>query len=85
MASGHTLSQKRSGDCERRQALALHAFHSFRHAVVTELIRADVPDALAKELVGHETGSVTHDVYSKGASTKQKLAAISELPALATD
>ena len=40
--------------------------------------------ALAKELVGHETGSVTHDVYSKGASTKQKLAAISKLPSLTT-
>ncbi|WP_053180857.1 site-specific integrase [Pseudomonas kilonensis] len=60
----------------------LHVFHSFRHTVVTELIRADVPDALAKELVGHETGSVTHDVYSKGASTKQKLGAISKLPSL---
>lgn len=60
----------------------LHVFHSFRHTVVTELIRADVPDALAKELVGHETGSVTHDVYSKGASTAQKLTAISKLPAL---
>ncbi|MNC12553.1 Phage integrase family protein [compost metagenome] len=60
----------------------LHVFHSFRHTVVTELIRADVPDALAKELVGHETGSVTHDVYSKGASAAQKLAAISKLPTL---
>jgi len=60
----------------------LHVFHSFRHTVVTELIRADVPDSLAKELVGHETGSVTHDVYSKGASTKQKLDAISKLPTI---
>lgn len=60
----------------------LHVFHSFRHTAVTELIRADVPDALAKELIGHETGSVTHDVYSKGASTEQKLAAISKLPSL---
>lgn len=60
----------------------LHVFHSFRHTVVTELVRADVPDALAKELVGHETGSVTHDVYSKGASTAQKLTAISKLPSL---
>ncbi|UZE04692.1 site-specific integrase [Pseudomonas corrugata] len=62
----------------------LHVFHSFRHTVVTELIRADVPDALAKELVGHETGSVTHDVYSKGASTKQKFAAIAKLPVIPT-
>ena len=60
----------------------LHVFHSFRHTAVTELIRADVPDPLAKELIGHETGSVTHDVYSKGASTEQKLLAISKLPVL---
>jgi len=60
----------------------LHVFHSFRHTVVTELIRADVPDALVKELAGHETGSVTHDVYSKGASAAQKLEAISKLPTL---
>ncbi|MNQ77976.1 Tyrosine recombinase XerC [compost metagenome] len=60
----------------------LHVFHSFRHTVVTHLVRADVPDPLAKELVGHREGSVTHDVYSKGASTVQKLAAISKLPAL---
>lgn len=60
----------------------LHVFHGFRHTVVTELIRADVPDALVKELAGHETGSVTHDVYSKGASAAQKLEAISKLPAL---
>ena len=63
----------------------LHVFHSFRHTVVTGLVRADVPDALAKELVGHETGSVTHDVYSKGASTAQKLAAISQLPTLTAE
>lgn len=63
----------------------LHVFHGFRHTVVTELIRADVPDALAKELVGHETGSVTHDIYSKGASAAQKLAAISKLPSLRID
>lgn len=62
----------------------LHVFHSFRHTVVTELVRADVPDALAKEMVGHKEGSVTHDVYSKGASTAQKLAAISKLASLKT-
>jgi integrase len=60
----------------------LHVFHSFRNTVITGLVRIDVPDALAKELVGHREGSVTHDVYSKGASTAQKLAAISKLPSL---
>ena len=62
----------------------LHVFHSFRHTVVTALIRADVPDAMAKELVGHENGSVTHDIYSKGASAAQKLAAISKLNVLSS-
>ncbi|MDQ0121552.1 integrase [Pseudomonas lini] len=60
----------------------LHVFHSFRNTVITGLVRAEVPDPLAKELVGHREGTVTHDVYSKGASTAQKLAAISKLPAL---
>jgi integrase len=60
----------------------LHVFHSFRNTLITNLVRADVPDALAKELVGHREGSVTHDVYSKGASALQKLAAISKLPSL---
>lgn len=62
----------------------LHVFHSFRHTIVTALIRAEVTDALVKELVGHETGSVTHDVYSKGASTAQKLAAIKKLAVIPT-
>lgn len=62
----------------------LHVFHSFRNTVITGLVRVDVPDPLAKELVGHREGSVTHDVYSKGASTAQKLAAISKLPSLTT-
>jgi len=62
----------------------LHVFHSFRHTVVTGLVRADVPDALAKELVGHANKSVTHAVYSKGATTAQKLDAISKLPTLIT-
>lgn len=60
----------------------LHVFHSYRHTVVTGLVRADVPDALAKELVGHGNKSVTHAVYSKGATTAQKLEAISKLPTL---
>ncbi|WP_337994468.1 tyrosine-type recombinase/integrase [Pseudomonas shahriarae] len=55
-------------------------FHGFRHTVVIALIRADVPDALVIELVGHEEGNITHDTYSKCASTAQKLAAIKKLP-----
>jgi integrase len=60
----------------------LHVFHSIRASAVTHLVRADVADRLIKELVGHETGTVTFDVYSQGASAAQKLAAISKLPTL---
>jgi integrase len=59
-----------------------HVFHSIRGSAITHLHRADVPDRLIQELVGHETGTVTFDVYSQGASAKQKLAAISKLPSL---
>lgn len=62
---------------------AQHVFHSIRKTVITQLVRADVQGTLIAELVGHETGTVTFDVYSQGASTAQKLAAISKLPSLA--
>lgn len=59
-------------------------FHSVRATVITSLVRADVADRLIKELVGHETGTVTFDVYSDGSSPKQKLKAISKLPTITT-
>ncbi|KJZ38233.1 tyrosine-type recombinase/integrase [Pseudomonas fluorescens] len=57
-----------------------HVFHSIRKTVITQLVRADVTGTLIAELVGHETGTVTFDIYSQGASAKQKLEAISKLP-----
>ncbi|WP_407730343.1 tyrosine-type recombinase/integrase [Pseudomonas helleri] len=59
-----------------------HVFHSIRKTVVTQLHRADVRSELIAELIGHETGTVTFDVYSQGATTAQKLVAISKLPSL---
>lgn len=59
-----------------------HVFHSFRGTVVTQLQRANVPGPLIAQIVGHETGTVTYDVYSQGASPLQKLKAISKLPRL---
>lgn len=59
-------------------------FHSIRATVITQLVRADIADRLIKELVGHETGTVTFDVYSDGSSPKQKLKAISKLPTIQT-
>ncbi len=62
---------------------AQHVFHSIRKTVITQLYRAGVQGPLIAELVGHETGTVTFDVYSQGASAAQKLEAISMLPMLA--
>ncbi len=59
-----------------------HVFHSIRKTVVTQLHRAGIPSILISELVGHETGTVTFDVYSQGASTTQKMEAISKIPKL---
>ncbi len=56
-----------------------HVFHSIRKTVITQLVRAGVQGTLIAELVGHETGTVTFDVYSQGASSVQKLKAISKL------
>lgn len=56
-----------------------HVFHSVRSMVVTQLQRADVPGVLIAELVGHETGTVTFDVYAGGHSVAQKQAAIGKL------
>jgi hypothetical protein len=59
-----------------------HAFHSIRITAITQLVRVSVAGAIIAELVGHETGTVTYDVYSQGHSAVQKLEAISKLPTL---
>ncbi|PRA61281.1 hypothetical protein CQ065_18565 [Pseudomonas sp. MYb187] len=56
-----------------------YVFHSFRKTVITQLQRADVPGILIASIVGHETGTITFDVYSAGPSPKQKYDAISKL------
>lgn len=61
-----------------------HVFHSIRITVITQLLRQDVPGPTIAQLVGHETGLVTFDVYSKGASPLQMLEAISKLPSILT-
>lgn len=76
----HALS-KAFGLLKTKQGFGpLHVFHSMRNTVITALLRADVPDFIVQEIVGHMNGSETHDTYSKGASPKQKLAAIKKLP-----
>jgi integrase len=62
-----------------------HVFHSIRKTAITQLVRASVTGSLIAELVGHETGTVTYDVYNQGASAAQKLEAISKLPPLTAE
>jgi len=56
-----------------------HVFHSVRSMVVTLLLRSGVPGPTVANIVGHETGLVTFDVYDEGASPRQKLDALSNL------
>lgn len=78
----HALS-KAFGLLKTKQGFGpLHVFHSMRNTVITALLRADVPDFIVQEIVGHMNGSETHDTYSKGASPKQKLTAIKKLPTI---
>ncbi|MEB0150328.1 tyrosine-type recombinase/integrase [Pseudomonas sp. CCC2.2] len=61
-----------------------HVFHSIRGTTITQLLRSGVPGTTVANIVGHETGLVTFDVYDEGASPKQKLEAISKLPTALT-
>lgn len=56
-----------------------HVFHSVRSMVITLLLRAGVVGPTVANIVGHETGIVTFDVYDEGASPHQKLEALNNL------
>lgn len=59
-----------------------HVFHSLRKSFITFLQNNDVPGLTIASIVGHETGTITFDVYSAGPNAKQKLKAISTLKIL---
>jgi integrase len=61
---------------------ARYVFHSIRKTVITALQHNDIKPLVIASIVGHETGTVTFDIYSEGASAKQKLEAINTLPAI---
>lgn len=77
------LHSKAFGRLKKSQGFGpRHVFHSIRKTAITQLVRAEVSGPLIAELVGHETGTVTFDIYSQGASAVQKLTAISKIPSL---
>ncbi|KGD66730.1 phage integrase family protein [Alcanivorax nanhaiticus] len=59
-----------------------HVFHSLRKSFITLLQNNDMPGLTIASIVGHETGTITFDVYSAGPNAKQKLKAISTLKIL---
>lgn len=59
-----------------------HVFHSLRKSFITLLQNNDVAGLTIASIVGHETGTITFDVYSAGPNAKQKLKAISTLKIL---
>lgn len=61
---------------------ARYVFHSIRKTVITSLQHNDVKPLVIASIVGHETGTVTFDIYSEGASAKQKLDAIKTLTSI---
>jgi len=44
-------------------------FHSLRHTMVERLAKADVPEPLYQDIVGHERQGVTQKYYNKGGHT----------------
>lgn len=61
---------------------ARYVFHSIRKTVITALQHNEVKPLVIASIVGHETGTVTFDIYSEGASSKQKFDAIKTLPSI---
>lgn len=59
-----------------------HVFHSIRKTVITALQHNNIAPLIISSIVGHETGTVTFDIYSEGASAKQKYDAIKTLPSI---
>ncbi|MHA7773327.1 site-specific integrase [Roseibium sp. M-1] len=55
-------------------------FHSLRHTVVTELLRANVPLSQVQSIAGHEQQTVTEKHYLSGYTLEQLSSAIHRLP-----
>lgn len=57
-----------------------HVFHSIRKTAITSMHEQNVPvQEVLSYIVGHESGLITLDVYSGGATMKQKREAIEKL------
>jgi integrase len=59
----------------RGSAAAELSFHSLRHSAVSYLKRAGIPDAVVKELVGHESNAMSDHYTTVGAEAIDEAAA----------
>lgn len=72
--------QQRFTRLKREQGFTdLHVFHSFRGTVATQLEQAGANALVITSILGHRRGMITFDIYSSGASIKQKTEAITLL------
>jgi integrase len=56
-----------------------HVFHSIRKTVATLLERANVPENVAADLVGHDKPTMTYGLYSGGADLKLLKEAVAKI------
>lgn len=56
-----------------------YVFHSLRKTFATELERAEVPEGVAADILGHNKPTMSYGLYSGGSSMAQKRKAIAQL------
>lgn len=56
-----------------------YVFHSIRKTVATLLENAEVPEAVAADIIGHDKPTMTYGLYSGGSSFERKRAAVERL------
>lgn len=72
---------KRFGRLKTKLGFAadIQTFHSIRKCVITQFERANVPEGVSADIVGHEKNTMTYGLYSGGSSLEQKKDAIQAL------
>jgi len=74
------LIRNRFGTLKRRLGFgSRYVFHSIRKTVTTLLQQADVTEAVAAGILGHDIPTMTYGLYAEGASSKQKAEAIERI------
>ncbi|MDH4562145.1 tyrosine-type recombinase/integrase [Pseudomonas sp. BN411] len=54
-------------------------FHSLRHSLATQLERAEIPENIAADILGHKKTTMSYGLYSGGTSLAARLDAINKI------